>query len=135
MNCIFILLLLSCCGNNGGCGCGCDRGRGITERDCDDRHGHHGRGERRPSGPDCGCGERRPAGPDCGCEERRPAGPDCGCEERRFPGPKPDRDCAREGAREMREEQQERSCDISDMIPPPWKDYPPMPKHDDCDCE
>ena len=68
MNCIFLLLLLGCCGgwgNEGCCGNGC--GCGDRREDCC---------RRRPE--PCGC-ERRPE--PCDCDRERPChGPEpCGC--------------------------------------------------------
>ena len=110
MNCIVLLLLLSCCGcGNGSCGngCGC-RGTGHGNRmDCATPH------HRRARHGDSGCG-RKPE--PCGCEPERPC-----------PKPEPC-GCARE----------ERECDApsSGLIPPPWQDYPKFPHRDEeCGCE
>lgn len=139
MNCIILLLLLSCCGGCGGdrgCGnncrpvrredrmedCGCGTGTGRRES---------GRREsgRRPE--PCGCEERRSCRePEpCGCEERRPCREQepCGCEERRpCREPEPCR-C---------DEREREGCDSPGMIPPPWQEYPKFPRRNDCeDCE
>ncbi len=101
MNCIWILLLLCCCGNRGnanGCGCnsGCnhdcdwDNRRGCRrDNDCDD-----GRGRRRDNDcdNDCDCGNRTgrvmPMSPleDCDLSRQSRGREESGCGEpiRRF---------------------------------------------------
>lgn len=117
MNWIILLLLFGC----GSCGCGNDCGCGRMN--------------------DCGCGR----GSDCGCRRDN----DCGCGNNR-------RECAcarqavreakedaREALRDVREakEREQAVCDGPGMVPPPWQDYPPMPRRDngcdndrDCGC-
>lgn len=120
MNCIILLLLLSCCG---GCGsdCGCGNNCRPVRRMADGCGTGTGRREsgRRPE--PCGCEERRPCRePEpCGCEENRPCRePEpCGCEENR-PCREPE------------------PCDNPGMIPPPWQEYPKFPRRNGCeDCE
>ncbi len=117
MNCIFLLLLLGCCGgwgNDRGCGngCGCGNGRGCCGRP------EQGRGGRHEHRHDCHEKERPRCEPcNDGCAAR-PAPEPCGC------------------AREERE----CGCDApsSGIIPPPWQDYPRFPRRDngeDCGCE
>lgn len=103
MNCLFLVLLLLCCGNNGcalsdeGCGCGrsgggCrennrDRNRRDSDCGCGRQNGNSGRCER-PEEDSCGCRndfrseprfEQRPfmfnQNSDCGCD--KPQNNDC----------------------------------------------------------
>lgn len=88
MNCLWILLLLSCCGQNTfGNGCNCGRGRAASTGGC-------------------GCARERQ-------EERR-------------------------ARREERSAEENNSCDIPGMIPPPWKEYTGFSgrtSQDDCGCD
>ncbi len=112
MNCIILLLLLSCCG--------CGRG-GCCEDVRPYRDGKHDRGNgcRREEGrredcrrEDCRREERREK-EECGCREPRREGGDCG-------GPRHEKE----------------RCDSPGMIPPPWQEYPGFPHRDDrCGCE
>lgn len=111
MNCLILILLLSCCGGWGN-GC-CVKNDCRTDMDCCARRERNSSERRnRPEEP---CGrmpDRKPD--DCGCaEERSGRGKDdCGCEH---------------GEKE--------SCDIG-MIPPPWQEYPRFPHHgDNEECE
>ena len=93
MNCLILVAILLCCGNNcagncgnnGSCGCGLPFG-GLCggRRDSEDRRGCGGREE------DCGCNsdfrsesrfEQRPflfnQSSDCGCDEPKSKGCDC----------------------------------------------------------
>lgn len=127
MNCIFLLLLLGCCGGRGNDCCCMPAGRnscgnrrcgGSCERDCDmpkcDRPRHcHERRECDRREPGCTDPCRRQE--ECCCEEKRPCreAEGCGC------------------AREERD-----GCDSPGMIPPPWQEYPKFPRRDcDADCE
>lgn len=90
MNCLILILLLLCGGNNGSCpdqGCGCNNRRSNDRCGCS--HGGQGR-----SGGDCGCDNDRQEDEGCGCRndfrseprfEQRPfsfnANQVCGCEE------------------------------------------------------
>lgn len=135
------MLLLGCCGNNS---CDCDKKRRESARGtCECR-------ERNERNCDSGCGcreerreERRDCDNDCGCREgRRRDNNDCNCAREAARDAVRDakeavRD-AREAVRDAREQ-----CDASGMVPPPWQDYPPMPRRDngrredrrsDCDC-
>lgn len=142
MNWIIILLLFGC----GGCGnscCGsdrsCQRGRGREACGCRERTGRD-----RDNG--CGCEGREGRGNDCGCrEEREDRSNDCGCA----------RETAREAVRDAKEAMRDakeavrdareavrdarEQCDSPGMVPPPWQDYPPMPRrdgrHEDCGCQ
>lgn len=110
MNCIILLLLLSCCGGWGGSGCAmtcndncCGRGGSTCGRDMDKRKPD--RRDFRERHGDCGCKEERPGRDEC----------DCGC-------PKKEHE----------------SCDVPGMIPPPWQEYPAFPRRDnreDCDSD
>lgn len=117
MNWIILLLLFGC----GGCGWNCGRSTGCSN--------------------DCGCNNG------CGCESGR-SSRGCGCSNSRECA------CAREAVREAREdvrealrdvreakEREQAACDGPGMVPPPWQDYPPMPRRDmgcdddrDCGC-
>lgn len=76
MNCLFLVLLLLCCGNDNGCGCfGC---RNAAERGCgsDCRDGRDRNRDR-----DCDRGRDRDEG--CGCNDRdRDRNDGCGCNDR-----------------------------------------------------
>lgn len=139
MNWIIILLLFGCCGNHGNNSFGCDRKCGERNRECKERDERsrnegYGRGE-----------ERRSRNNNCECECRRTSENDCGCA----------RESAREAVRDAKEairdareaiRDAKEQCDNSGMVPPPWQDYPPMPRRDsrredryeerrnDCDC-
>ncbi len=76
-------------------------------------------------------------GPGWDSDRRRPnrRPDDCCCEEER--APRRDNDCCCE--QKEREHEHER-CDVSGMVPPPWQEYPGLPRRDnmngeDCDCE
>lgn len=108
MNCIILLLLLSCCsgwGNGGGCcngwnnndGCG-DCGCRVPVRRAPERRGPERRGA-----------DRRPD--ECCCEEEKHSRDNCGCE------------------KEERERERE-SCEVQGMIPPPWQEYPGFPRRE-----
>nr|WP_300835451.1 hypothetical protein [uncultured Acetatifactor sp.] len=127
MNCIVLLLLLSCCGgwgNDCGCGnrCGCGNGRDCCGRQ-EHRHGCHEK--ERPCSDGCGARDGRRERPCCepyddGCGRERPRCEPC------------DDGCGRE--------ERDCGCDApsSGMIPPPWQDYPKFPRRDngeDCGCE
>lgn len=101
MNCLILVALLMCCGNNGSCGnnwpggcfdgCGCGRREGGCERREDGcGEGKSGGRRERPDKDDCGCRpdfrpepryEQRPflfnQNSDCGCDEPRNNGCDC----------------------------------------------------------
>lgn len=77
MNCLFILLLLSCCGNFGGicgcnngndnnCGCGCEN----ANDSCGERERREERRERREERREsCDISDARPSNwSDCGCD-------------------------------------------------------------------
>lgn len=82
MNCLILLVLLFCCGNNG-CGndncsgrnrCGNDRRserRGDRDEDCHHHHHHNDSNDRRNDNDDSGCGCINPRdsirNDDCGC--------------------------------------------------------------------
>lgn len=114
MNCIIVLLLLSCCGGWGsnGCGisdnCGCNSNR---ECGCRNSRGHSCRREsegRNNEGRGC-----EPVMPFRDHHERMSE--DCGCGQ-------PD----------------DKNCDGPGMIPPPWQEYPQFPRRgggETCDCE
>lgn len=123
------MLLLGCCGNGSmgriSCGrdCGCDNDRGCG-------------GRRRR---DCGCGERRER--DCGCDSGR----DCGCggndcgraaREAAREAVRDAREAVRDAREAVRDAREQSCCDNGGMVPPPWQDYPPMPRRDSgCDCD
>ncbi|MCM1217562.1 MAG: hypothetical protein NC331_10315 [Lachnospiraceae bacterium] len=127
MNCLWIILLLSCFG---GCGWNQGGGRG-SDRCCDDNGGCSGGGQRNRC--------RRAvdnAVDECGSERavmrtlnERDRDCDCGSE-------KP-------GCPEAREERGGRmadnnSCDVPNMNPPRWQDFPEVSRsssHDDCGCD
>ncbi len=73
MNCLFLVLLLLCCGNNGNCPADGNCGGGRDDG-CREHHHHRHDCERRDS--DCGCGGRRD-GNNGRCE--RPQEDTCGC--------------------------------------------------------
>lgn len=124
MNWIILLLLF-------GCGGSCGRGIGCNN-DCSC-------GDRRMN--DCGCN----TGCGCGGNGRTDRSNNNGCRECA---------CAREAVREAKEdvrealrdvrearEREQAACDGPGMVPPPWQDYPPMPRRDmgrdddrDCGC-
>ena len=116
------MLLLGCCGKHGNSCLSCDRNCRERKRECRERD------------------ERN-----CGCERRRFSDNDCGCA----------REAAREAVRDAKEAMRDareairdakEQCDTPGMVPPPWQDYPPMPRRDgrrddryddrrnDCDC-
>lgn len=116
MNWIILLLLFGC----GGCGCG----RNISGCGCGGRN--TGR---------CGCGNDNDCG--CGCNNQRR---ECACAREAVREAKED---VREALRDVREakEREQAVCDGPGMVPPPWQDYPPMPRRDrgcdddrDCGC-
>lgn len=134
MNCLWIILLLSCFGGcgwnlNSGCGsnCGCNGGRnngccGSDSRDCGkDRQRNRCRRAVDKAVEECG-GER--------AVMRTLKGHDCDCAA----------DCR--DMRETRVEREDRmsdnnSCDVPGMNPPRWQDFPEVsssPVHDDCGC-
>lgn len=94
MNCLFLVLLLLCCGNDGGNGCGCFGGRNMMGREgvCERRDGQ-GRERDRDRNEGCGCNDRdRNEGNgrrNDDCQESRLdsrsfipyPGPSCGCDE------------------------------------------------------
>lgn len=100
-----------------------------------------------------GCGGSFGRGNNCGCNSDRNCGNDrreCAC----APCARTECACAREAVREAREdvrealrdvrearEREQAVCDGPGMVPPPWQDYPPMPRRDmgcdddrDCGC-
>ena len=129
MNCIFLLLLLSCCGGwgNGCCGDSC-RGNGCCRND-DRGNGCGCRETGRGNRMDGCCDGRDRADRGCGDRdhdrhhESRHSEPCCREQERPCPEPEPC-GCARE----------ERACDCdgpsSGIIPPPWQEYPRFPRRD-----
>lgn len=127
MNWIILLLLFGCGGFGGSCGRGNDCcGSCGRMNDCcgscgrmNDCCGNCGRGN------DCGCGNN--------CRE-------CASARQAVREAKED---AREALRDVREakEREQAVCDGPGMVPPPWQDYPPMPRRDndcgndrDCGC-
>lgn len=71
MNCLILLVLLFCCGNNNGRNCGCESNK---ERESDCGCGNRNSREREN---DCGCGNNREREGDRGCGNSR--NDDCGC--------------------------------------------------------
>lgn len=99
------------CGRSNDCGCNSDCGRGNN---------------------DCGCGSGR--GDRSGNNNRR----ECACAREAVREAKED---VREALRDVREarEREQAVCDGPGMVPPPWKEYPSMPRRDmerddDCGC-
>lgn len=134
MNCIFLLLLLGCCGGwgngcagNTGCGNGCRRNDGCERDNRRDDCGcmETGRGNRTERTDSCRDGMERDRrgrdGGDC-CRKPEP----CGCEQERPCQEPAPCGCARE----------ERECEgtSSAIIPPPWQDYPKFPRRDNGEC-
>ncbi len=125
MNCLWIILLLSCFG---GCGCNCGTGCGRDNNGC----GGCGRDRQKRR---CRNAVEKAVG-ECGSERAvlktlKERDNDCGCSAEK-------QECA-----EAREERAERhmgnnSCDVPGMMPPHWKDFPEVSRsssHDGCDCE
>ena len=79
MNCLFILVLLGCCGHrsnwgwnrerNDSCGCGCSERRERSDS-CERRERNDCRGCSERNERNDGCGERRERDDSCGCERR-----------------------------------------------------------------
>lgn len=138
MNCVLLLLLLSCCSWGNGCSCNSNRsccGCRTEQRGC--RREARVEMPRREccSGMDSGRSDSCARNMDrqaecCECEERR----GCGCEEER-------RGCGCEEDHHEHHEHgdcgcMERENDGPGMIPPPWQDYPRFPRRDrgdECD--
>lgn len=100
------MLLFGCGCGNGWCGNSCDCGNSC------------GRGNRCDCGNNCGCGNNRR---------------ECACAREAVREAKED---VREAIRDVREakEREQAVCNGPGMAPPPWQDYPPMPRRDnDCD--
>ncbi|MCM1192382.1 MAG: hypothetical protein NC123_13495 [Butyrivibrio sp.] len=86
-------------------------------------------------GSNCGCGGRS-CNNDCGTN----VGTSCACAREAV---REAREDVREALRDVREarEREQAVCDGPGMVPPPWQDYPPMPRRDmgcdddrDCGC-
>ncbi len=137
MNCIILLLLLSCCSGWGDSGCGNRSGAGClsdrrdTCRGDSGRRGGRGNNDRRDN--DRRDGNRMQE--DCGCMEGRNSNEGRNSmEERRSREEKhahENSDCGCENEMENRE--------TRGIIPPPWQEYPGFPrrdgKNDGDDCE
>ena len=132
MNCIFLLLLLGCCGQGNDCGCqnggrsGCGNGNGMSGCGCG-KEPRRRAPERRGGKEPCGC-EKEPCGRGLEPREcdRRPEPCDrrpepCGCEEER-PCRKEERCGCMDGERS--------GGDGPGLIPPPWQEYPQFPRRD-----
>lgn len=119
MNCLWIILLLSCFG---GCGCSNNGRRGGDC--CDNGCGNDNRG---------GCGQRNR------CRRAvEKAVDECGSE-RAVMNTLKDRDGGCMPEKPCRPEPRENnSCDVPGMNPPHWQDFPEVSRsssHDDCGCD
>lgn len=110
MNWIILLLLF---------GCGCGNGCGSCGNSCGNSRGGCG------SNGGCGCNSGCGNGNNSSCNNR----PSCRCERARE-ATREAREDAREALRDVREarEREQAVCDGPGMVPPPWQDYPPMPR-------
>ena len=111
MNCIFLLLLLSCCGF--GCGgngsCSCNGNNPATPASA-------------ANGSGCGCGGSQRTGNGMRGNNGFPTvGNGYGCEETDSPN---DNDCGCP-----------QNCGNGDGNPPHWKDYPGLSGREGCGCE
>lgn len=70
MNCLFLVLLLLCCGNDGDNGCGCFGGRNMSGRN---------RGPEYRGGRDREYDGNRDRNDGCGCNDRDQERDGCGC--------------------------------------------------------
>ena len=138
MNCLWIILLLSCfggCNNNGGrsgnCGCSNNGGRSgncCDNDDCGGRDGQRNRCRRAVEKAVDECGSERAVmralrDRDGDCKPEKP-----GCPE------------AREERAERRMERMadNNSCDVPGMNPPHWQDFPEVSRsssREDCGCD
>lgn len=130
MNCLWIILLLSCfggCGNNCGCNNNGRRGDNCSDNDnCSGRGGQRNRCRRAVERAVDECGSERAV-------MRNLQDRDCMPE-------KPGRPEAREERAERRMERMadNNSCDVSGMNPSHWQDFPEVSRsssHDDCGCD
>lgn len=91
MNCLFLVLLLLCCGNDGSNGCGCFGGLNCGNgcgRDHDrDRDRGRDRNRDRDRNDGCGCDRDRDRNDGCDRDRDRDRNDGCGCDNRPEPRP------------------------------------------------
>lgn len=119
MNWIILLLLLGRCGGRDCNHCAGSRNQRSCGNPCADLRSGRDRRSRAERSDGCGCAEDRN---DCSCRAE--------AKEAAREAVREAREAVRDAREAVREAREQSGCENSDMVPPPWQDYPPMPRRE-----